>query len=577
MNWKKRTVVELIAAFVMTAAVITLAILQYRWTGEIGRVEQSRLKSALAVSVRSFQDEFSYEFQQLCESFELDPEASGTALDSLVARDYANWATTAADPGLVAAVLVLKKDGARPEYLERLDLRSERFQESPSSAAPQPVRQFLTQQTADLSGTVDDRRAIYYPWTFFDDGLGRNDPSLIRPIFDISSREGNAGPTVRLVGFLIVRLAREFLQQQYLPGLVDRHFGASDSRSFEVAIRTARAPYQAIYLSEPDFPVSTPAPDATVNLFDLVGEQARRRGHAPLQSAVPAGQWQLIVQHPAGSVEVAVAKLRRRSLTISFSLLAILAGSMALIFSAARRAERLANVQMEFVTGVSHELCTPLAVINSAAENLADGVVDNPSQMQAYGGMIRDQSRRLERLVDQVLLFAAQRAGRSGFELRPIEIAETLTQSLMLSEPMLRDAGFDVEKEIGADLPMVLADPAAIGKCMENLFSNAMKYASANRWIAVRARMVATMPNPEVQVSVEDKGIGIPTRDLPNIFEPFYRVQATRDGQIRGVGLGLYLVKHMMEAMGGRVTVTSEPGRGSFFVLHFPVSEPAER
>jgi signal transduction histidine kinase len=89
--------------------------------------------------------------------------------------------------------------------------------------------------------------------------------------------------------------------------------------------------------------------------------------------------------------------------------------------------------------------------------------------------------------------------------------------------------------------------------------------------------MVATMPNPEVQVSVEDKGIGIPTRDLPNIFEPFYRVQATRDGQIRGVGLGLYLVKHMMEAMGGRVTVTSEPGRGSFFVLHFPVSEPAER
>src|SRR5580698_5199022 len=172
MNWKKRTVVELIAALVMTAAVITLAILQYRWTGEIGRVEQARLKSALAVSVRSFQDEFSYEFQQLCESFELDPEASGTALDSLVAHHYANWATTAADPGLVAAVLVLKKDGAHPEYLEHLDLRSERFQESPWSAALEPVRQFLTQQTADLSGTVDDRRAIYYPWTFFDDGLG---------------------------------------------------------------------------------------------------------------------------------------------------------------------------------------------------------------------------------------------------------------------------------------------------------------------------------------------------------------------------------------------------------------------
>jgi signal transduction histidine kinase len=247
-----------------------------------------------------------------------------------------------------------------------------------------------------------------------------------------------------------------------------------------------------------------------------------------LQSANASGQWQLVVQHPAGSVEAAVAGLRRRNLAISFGLLAVLAATVVLIFSAARRAERLANLQMEFVTGVSHELCTPLAVINSAAENLVDGVVDGPQQMRSYGAMIQDQSRRLERLIDQVLLFSAQRAGRAKYELRPVEIAETVEQSLVLSEPMLRDAGFDVEKEIDADLPLVVADPAAVGKCMENLFSNAVKYARTNRWLAVRARVVQADTSAEVQITVEDKGTGISTADLPNIFEPFYRVQSAR-------------------------------------------------
>jgi len=187
--------------------------------------------------------------------------------------------------------------------------------------------------------------------------------------------------------------------------------------------------------------------------------------------------------------------------------------------------------------------------------------------------MIRDQGRRLERLVDEVLLFAAGRFGRSGYELRPVAMEPIIAQSLDTSGSMLHDAGFVIEKEIGADLPRVVADPAAVGKCIENLISNAMKYSGASKWLAVRA--CATPANgqqPEVQVTVEDKGIGVSSVDLPHIFEPFYRVKAVRDGQIRGVGLGLYLVKQMMEAMGGRVTVSSQPARGTSFTLHFPVA-----
>ena len=108
-----------------------------------------------------------------------------------------------------------------------------------------------------------------------------------------------------------------------------------------------------------------------------------------MQASAAGEQWQLVAQHPAGSLEEAVASWRRRNLAISLGLLAILAGSMALIFSGARRSKALARMQMEFVAGVSHELCTPLAVINTAAENLADGVVENAEQMQEYGGLIR--------------------------------------------------------------------------------------------------------------------------------------------------------------------------------------------
>ena len=129
-----------------------------------------------------------------------------------------------------------------------------------------------------------------------------------------------------------------------------------------------------------------------------------------------------------------------------------------------------------------------------------------------------------------------------------------------------------MEKEIGADLPCVVADASAVSKCIENLVSNAMKYAGPQKWLAVRARVARPSRKTEVHVEVEDKGIGIPAADLPHIFEPFYRVQAVRDGQIRGVGLGLYLVKRTMEAMDGGVTVSSAVGRGTLFTLHFPVA-----
>jgi len=569
MKWTFKTLLELTAVTAMMAVVFVLALLQYRWTGEISRTEQERLTAALATSVRNFSQEFSYDFQRLCEGMEIDPEASPSDFEALTLRQYANWAKASTHPQLVADLYIWRTDDPRGPYLEHLDRRNNRFEQIAWPAELGSLRQLVAVQAQELSFVMPDREAVYYPWTFHEET-----PALVRPLFRIATEDVTAATAIRPVGFLVVRLNEDFLTQQYLPELVNHNFGTMD---FMVAIRSAGAPYQAIYLSNSDFPVSTSSPDASVNLIDAVGQEARTRSHPPLVASSPSRQWQLVAQHSAGSLEMAMTEWRRRQLGISLGLLAILSGSTILLFSAARRAERLARLQMEFVAGVSHELCTPLAVINSAAENLVDGIVEDPRQVHEYGGMIRDQGRRLERLVDEVLLFAAGRFGRLGYELRPVEMEPIIAQSLDTSGSMLRDAGFVVEKEIGADLPPVVADPAAATKCIENLISNAMKYSGANKWMAVRARAAGNGQQPEVQITVEDKGIGVSSVDLPHIFEPFYRVRAVRDGQIRGVGLGLFLVKQMMEAMGGRVTVSSEPARGTSFTLHFPVADSAGR
>jgi len=567
MKWTKRSVLELIAVLAMTAVVLTLAILQYKWTKAISDVEQARLEGALDASVKNFDQEFSYDFDRLCESFEINLVTPASSAEDRVVTSYAAWIKTTSRSEFVNGVYIWPIGRGKKTAIESLDLDNRRFQEAPWPVRLAPLQEYLERQAAGLPPSISDMDAEEYPWTLYEEA-----PALIRPIFEKASdrADANAQPA----GFLIVALDGSFLRRVYLPELADRHFGQMD---FQVAIRSATAPYdEALYLSSADFPLATASPDAAVNLLDSVSEEARRRGHPGVKTSNPERQWQLVVRHPSGSLGAAVGSLRKRNLTISLGLLSVLAGSLILVFTVARRAERFAKLQMEFVAGVSHELCTPLAVISSAVENLADGIVDDPQQIAEYADILKDQGGRLERLLDQVLLFASGKVERSEYDLRKIDVGPLVAQSIAVSAPILRDARFAVEEAIGSDLPLVTADAAAVSKCMENLISNAIKYAGDRRRLGVHAVAANGNHAPELQVRVEDKGIGIPPDDLPHIFEPFYRVQAVRDGQIRGVGLGLHLVKRMMEGMGGRVTVTSEVGRGTCFVLHFPAADSKE-
>lgn len=235
---------------------------------------------------------------------------------------------------------------------------------------------------------------------------------------------------------------------------------------------------------------------------------------------------------------------------------------------------QLAKLQMDFVASISHELRTPLAVIRSAAENIADGVVEGKDQLVKYGSVIRNQSRQVTDLVNQILMYAATRDHRNRYLLRPLAVSEIIDSVLNNTSDLVRGAGVTVERHVDPNLPAVMGDLAALSQCLQSLVGNAVKYGGAAHWVGIRASLREMGKGErEIAISVQDRGIGIDKSELLHIFEPFYRSAAVSAAQIHGTGLGLPLARGIAEAMGGKLSVQSKLGAGSNFTLHLPVAK----
>ena len=294
-------------------------------------------------------------------------------------------------------------------------------------------------------------------------------------------------------------------------------------------------------------------------------------------------RWRLVASHPAGSLDAAVATAHRRNLAISFGILLLLGASLLLMLLSTRRIQALARQQLEFVAGVTHELLTPLAAMRSAGQNLADGVVAEPKQVQRYGRLVEDEGRRLSTMVEQVLEFAGIQAGGRSYALARTQLAPVIDSALAEYRSVLEEKGVQLDKTLAPELPDVMADAVALRRAVQNLIVNAVKYGAqgvpdaqpdgedaGGVWIGLRAVVDDGPAGKELRLSVEDKGPGIAAVDLPHLFEPFYRGKNGSASAIPGSGLGLSLVQHIVEGHGGRLTVVSEEGAGSMFTIHLP-------
>jgi signal transduction histidine kinase len=274
------------------------------------------------------------------------------------------------------------------------------------------------------------------------------------------------------------------------------------------------------------------------------------------------------VRHRGGSLAEAVAAVRRRNLAVGLGVLALLGIAAALLATGAQRARSLARQQLEFVAGVTHELHTPLAAIRSAGQNLADGVVSDPEQTRRYGDLIQKEGGRLSALVAQVLDFAGIESGSRAYSAAAVPVRPLVDRAVGNLSLVLEQAGMTVDVDVPDDLPEISGDVEALGRALENLLTNAAKFARGGGWVGVRAS--AGPGANTVQLRVEDRGPGIPRGERKQVFEPFYRGHDARQNQSPGSGLGLSLVRHVAEAHGGRVRVEAGDTGGTAVVMEVP-------
>jgi len=231
------------------------------------------------------------------------------------------------------------------------------------------------------------------------------------------------------------------------------------------------------------------------------------------------------------------------------------------------RLRRLEQVRKDFVDNVSHELKTPLSAIKGFAETLIHGGLADKEHNLEFTQAIEKHADRMSHLVDDLLDLTAVESGKrlpqkTSFPLK--EIIDEIEESL---RPLLVKKGVVVKSNIPADFPLISADRTQIRQVLTNLLDNAVKF---NKEKGGTASVEAEAKEGTITISVKDNGIGIPSQDLPRLFERFYRVDKARSRDMGGTGLGLSIVKHIIESHGGAVGVESAIGKGSrfFFTLH---------
>ena len=253
--------------------------------------------------------------------------------------------------------------------------------------------------------------------------------------------------------------------------------------------------------------------------------------------------------------------------------LVFLLGGIALTIRATDREARLAQAKSTFVANVSHELKTPLSLISLFSEILELGRVNNEAKKAEYYGIIRHESRRLNKTIDNILDFSRIEAGRKTYELVDGDVAEVIDHVLSTHRYQVINSGFDIQTDIQAGLPSVLMDRDAMAQAISNLLDNAIKYSARVKQLSITAKTVES----DLSIEIADHGVGIPRSEQEKIFEKFYRVGNGLVHDVKGSGLGLSLVKHIIEAHKGTISVESDVGKGSRFTILLPLARGDEQ
>jgi signal transduction histidine kinase len=279
--------------------------------------------------------------------------------------------------------------------------------------------------------------------------------------------------------------------------------------------------------------------------------------------------WNLKVSFDEGSAVIASQSNLTRNLIVLSGGVLLLITSVVIIFRMSQKEKALADRQSAFLANVTHELKTPLAVMQAAGENLADGRVQDPQRLRSYGEHIHTEAMRLRNMIDKLLDAAKNDAGEHIVKPEPFSISLLIKSYLEENETAIKKAGFTPRLTISDEVDQVLVDKESFRVILSNLIENAIKYSPDEKYLAINVFKSGKF----VQMDVEDRGLGIPPKSQKHIFDKFYRVEDTLTARTKGHGLGLSIVKAVCEMNGGRIFVTSRYREGSTFSVLLPVYE----
>ena len=266
--------------------------------------------------------------------------------------------------------------------------------------------------------------------------------------------------------------------------------------------------------------------------------------------------------------QISKTRSRRNIIYIVLANIILILGVLTLLRNMMKEM-RLAQLKTDFVANVSHELRTPLSLIRLYSETLEMGRVHSEEKKKRYYQIIMNESSRLTRLINNILDFSKIESKRKKYYFEPTPLDELVQDTLDMVRFNLDQKGFEVHQDIESGLPDVEIDREAITLAFVNLLDNAIKFSPDRKSITVALKKI----DNKLNLSVRDSGIGIPESEQKNIFEKFYRIGSSLVHNTKGSGLGLSLVKHIMDIHHGQVTVTSKPGEGSTFSLVFPIED----
>jgi len=589
--------------------VLTLFLgLQYNWLRQASEAERERLQKRVEADTKNFAGDFNRELQAAFFSFQTESASWENGNWSEFGQRYDYWRSKTPYPELIREFVYFPKGGGPPL---RYDPVNHRFVEAAASPELDTLRSKIEAE-ASAKTFLEEMDTLVMP--IFKEA-NRVDHMVFRRTSDAVS---TAALMPERTGLLAIMLDRSVITGRMLPDLAAKHF---PERNFRVSVtdRTGAAVYEPagdapnpdakaglmslapdnllllsnngmwsqmmtertsdVMLSErvesKTFTHSETSPEGTrtgtftVELKPRTPEGGAVKARTSVFASTANGgdPWNLNVLHTAGSIDAFVNGEFTKNFLIGLGVYLLLVGAIIAIVLSALRSKRFAQRQIDFVSSVSHEFRTPLAVIYSASENLADGVANDREQVARYGGLIKNEGRKLSAMVEQILEFAGARSGRKKYNLAPGDVTAAVERALEDSKPGLEESGFEVESSLAGGLPNTSIDRDAIETAVRNLIQNAVKYGNGSRWL----RVATENGGGSVKIIVEDRGIGISDAEKKKIFEPFYRGKHVVDAQIHGNGLGLSLVKEIVDAHGGTVEVTSEIGKGSRFVIEIPL------